>query len=241
MISLYPSIDEIKKHSPLVDEQSIYARLWARSLSYYVSWILIRLGLSANMVTYFSILFGLLGCLLMCYSSSNYSLIASILFNVWVLLDCVDGTIARCQKSTSYGGEFTDAVGGYIMCAFFYVSLGYHVDNQNYYNIEESLFGIDYLLLGSIVSICIILSKLIFQKYFNVKSIVAKKDVSSGKNNNLFLKFDLNIGISGLFLPLVVVASVANKLHYVILFYCIYSISSCVFITVWFLYKAKKI
>ena len=94
---------------------SFWVRLWVRKFSYLVTWVCLKLHLSANTVSVLSAIDALAGCVLLCINNWVCMLIGVILINFWIVLDCVDGNIARILKKESRSGEFFDAVSGYVV------------------------------------------------------------------------------------------------------------------------------
>ena len=84
----------VKKNS----NSSWWVKLWVRKVSFFFTFIFINLGFSPNAVSVFSIFITLLACI--CYMLPNMGCVitAVVLVNFWLVLDCVDGNIARCRK-----------------------------------------------------------------------------------------------------------------------------------------------
>ena len=105
-----------------------------RKLSFYITWLFIKMGISADGATYLSISVGLLGCVLLAIGHYPTLVGGAILINIWYLLDCVNGNIARYQRVVSDYGEFVDDTSGYLMYALVFTGLGIgiyrHTDNS---------------------------------------------------------------------------------------------------------------
>ena len=113
------SIPEWKfKKDPLI------AQWFYRPLSFYISAFCANRGISANAVSYFSMLFAIGACV--CYFVDNHivHICGAIIVNLWLLLDCVDGNIARSVKKQPFG-EFADAGSSLLLISFIYISIGY--------------------------------------------------------------------------------------------------------------------
>ena len=88
--------------------------LWVlRPISYYVAWLFIKLGISANQTTIIGGVIGIAGCVLLAFGSYPMIIIGVSLFALYSLSDCVDGAIARVTKTTSNYGHFLDMIIGY--------------------------------------------------------------------------------------------------------------------------------
>ena len=79
-----------------------------RRISFYPTWLFLRLGLSANQVTAMSFLTGLGGCAMIALGGFFTTLLGIALLQIWVLLDFVDGNVARCRGKCAPLGGFID-------------------------------------------------------------------------------------------------------------------------------------
>jgi phosphatidylglycerophosphate synthase len=92
-------------------------------------------------------------------------IVGVVLINLWIVLDCCDGNIARVTKKSSYMGEFIDAVSGYVICAFNFLAIGLAA-----YNRSTLLFGeknVWLVVIGAVACISNLFARLIYQKYTN--------------------------------------------------------------------------
>ena len=97
----------------------------ARQLGYYLSLILIRTPLSANQVTFISMLVGLTGCAFFMKGELIWNVYGSLLLVLSYSLDYCDGVIARLKDQCSpYGAAFDDFVDWLVDTAIF-AGLGY--------------------------------------------------------------------------------------------------------------------
>lgn len=112
-----------KKKDPLI------AQFFYRPLSFYISSFCANRGISANTVSYFSMLVAIAACA--CYFFNNHwiHILGAVTVNLWLLLDCVDGNIARSVKAQPFG-EFADAGSSYLLISFIYISMGYALYNE---------------------------------------------------------------------------------------------------------------
>jgi len=77
-------------------------------ISKYISPIFIKYNFSANSVTIISGLFGMAGSLIIILNSIESNILSFLFLNIFVVLDLVDGDIARHTKTTSYFGRWLD-------------------------------------------------------------------------------------------------------------------------------------
>lgn len=97
----------------------------ARQIGYYLSLLLIRLPISANQVTFISMLIGLGGCALFLKGEVLWNIYGALLLVLSYALDYCDGVIARLKNQCSpYGAAFDDFVDWLVDTAIF-AGLGY--------------------------------------------------------------------------------------------------------------------
>lgn len=97
----------------------------ARQIGYYLSLVLIRLPVSANQVTFVSMLVGLTGCWFFTYGEVTWNIYGALLLVASYALDYCDGVIARLKNQSSpFGAAFDDFVDWLVDTAIF-AGLGY--------------------------------------------------------------------------------------------------------------------
>lgn len=87
------------------------AGLYLRRLSPFVTWGLVRLGLSANSVTWLMVATGVLAGAALLVEGVGGALLAVLLGQLQMLWDCCDGEVARWNRTQSAVGVFLDRVG----------------------------------------------------------------------------------------------------------------------------------
>lgn len=233
----------IKKNS----NSSWWVKLWVRKTSFLFTYIFINLGFTSNMVSLLSIIITLLACISFGISSKLGIYIGVFFINFWLILDCVDGNIARCKKNKTVYGEFIDDMSGYFTTAFIYFSISI----VSYYNgglvVEKNCIAI--LILGAISSISDILARLIHKDYvcFGYEGNVLKKE-KVGTNleqnkkslNYIRSRIGKEIGISGLFMPLVIFSVFYNFYDIITIFYFCFNIFALISTVILLYYKANK-
>lgn len=112
-------------------------RLFQRGPSVYLTWILLHTPITPNTVTLVSILSGLGGAYLLLCPTWKFKLIALFLFYLNLLLDRVDGEIARYKKQFSLKGIYLDELNHYIIPPLFFLSLAWGLKDTTMYS--ESL------------------------------------------------------------------------------------------------------
>lgn len=120
---------------------SYFAFFIGRPLSYIFTIPFLYTNISPNTVTFFSILFAIIGFI--CISISNslmYRLIGFLFFFLWNMGDGVDGNIARYKGLKSSNGDLLDTLGGYVSLSLILLAMGnasYNDTKGNIYFIKE--------------------------------------------------------------------------------------------------------
>lgn len=95
-----------------------------RRFSWPVAWAAINLGVSATTITFISAAFVWAGAFLIALGNPLWQLIGALMFQLWIIFDCADGTIARATGTGSKRGEYADAFGGYSVSLMLYSAMG---------------------------------------------------------------------------------------------------------------------
>jgi phosphatidylglycerophosphate synthase len=127
-------------------------RLYMRRLSLHVTRLLVATPLSANAVTFLMIPVGLLAGLVLSLPGIAAAVGAAMLAQLWLLLDCCDGEVARWRKTFSPKGPYLDALGHYAIEAALPIGLGIRADGG-----WGSIGG--WTALGLTVSVLVLLLK----------------------------------------------------------------------------------
>ncbi|WP_121433707.1 CDP-alcohol phosphatidyltransferase family protein [Actinomadura pelletieri] len=109
------------------NEEHWAGRLYMRDLSPYVAWAALRLGLSPNQLTYLMMLSGVVAGAVVSLPASPLwtALGGAVLVQIYLLLDCVDGEVARYLRRTSVAGVFLDRIGHYLSEVSLLIGLGF--------------------------------------------------------------------------------------------------------------------
>jgi len=134
------------------------AHLYLRDLSPYVTWVLLKTPISANGVTGLMILTGWATAAALLIPGIWGPLLALILGQLQMLIDCCDGEVARWRKTKSPAGHFLDAVGHYTTEALIPIALGLRAAG-----FADNSRPIDWMwvALGAFLAIVIILNKVL--------------------------------------------------------------------------------
>lgn len=252
MYSLKQIIKSMPKNKKSVS--SFWVKIFARPLSYLFTFLFVNIGLSPNAISIISAIVVSGGCVLLSINNQICILLGVILINLWIVLDCCDGNAARVMGKSSYMGEFIDAVSGYVICAFSLLAVGVAA-----YHKSTLVFGsncIWLIVIGAIGSISDIFSRLIYQKYTNSIFVTECKlnGSTSYKPENysfynpkerhglLFFRLvvDRQLGISGLFMPLLILCYFFNFYDLLVISYSLYHFLSLIFVFVLYIVKSIK-
>lgn len=122
-----PSVAELR---PIVQGSKVRAdQRWTyrlfRSVSIYITWLLLHTSATANQVTVASLVVAATGLVLVVFSSPWIALIGYLLLLTYHLLDRVDGEIARFRQTFSLRGIYLDNAGHYLTGAGVFIATAY--------------------------------------------------------------------------------------------------------------------
>lgn len=101
---------EMNSKGKMVWRDHWFNTLFTRWFSIYITWLFVRLNITANAVTFLMIIFGLAGVPLLIPHILWLNIIGAIVLMFAVVLDCVDGEVARWNKKSSLRGYYLDLV-----------------------------------------------------------------------------------------------------------------------------------
>ncbi len=143
---------------PRANAEHWVAHLYLLDLSPYVTWVLLKTPISANGVTGLMILTGWATAAALLIPGIWGPVLALILGQLQMLIDCCDGEVARWRKTKSPAGHFLDAVGHYTTEALIPLALGLRAAG-----FADNSRPIDWMwvALGAFLAIVIILNKVL--------------------------------------------------------------------------------
>lgn len=95
-----------------------------REISLHIDPYLVNTRISPNQLTYLMTVFGVLACPALLVPGIPGAVLGVVAVQLYLLLDCVDGEIARWRKQFSLGGVYLDRVGAYLTDAAVLVGFG---------------------------------------------------------------------------------------------------------------------
>jgi hypothetical protein len=119
-----PPVSQLKQICrPHNRKQDWFIRLVARPISIYITKILLYTPVSANLVTLMMLIFGILAGI--SFTLDNYwaSLAGGLILILNIILDCVDGEIARFRNTSSLQGAYLDRLIHIIVSPFIFIGI----------------------------------------------------------------------------------------------------------------------
>ncbi len=134
------------------NEEHWAGRFYMRRLSPYGTWVFARLGWSPNAVTWLMIGTGVTAAVVLAVPGFASAVAAALLIQLYLLLDCSDGELARWSSRTSVMGIYLDRVGHYLAEAALLAGIG--VRAQGHFALAGG-----YVSAGLAAAVCAILIK----------------------------------------------------------------------------------
>lgn len=110
-----------------VGDEHWTGHLYMRRISPFFSWLAVRARVSANAVTMTMIVIGLGGVASAAFPGVATAILAVGLIQIYLLLDCVDGEVARFTHEASARGVYLDRLGHYVVEGGLIAALGVRV------------------------------------------------------------------------------------------------------------------
>ncbi|MEU7741758.1 CDP-alcohol phosphatidyltransferase family protein [Nonomuraea sp. NPDC049158] len=99
--------------------------LYMRRLSIYVTWLTAKTSITPNQLTWVMTVAGIVAGVVLALPGLWAAVGAALLVQVYLLLDCSDGELARWTGRTSLVGVYLDRVGAYFTEAALLIGLGW--------------------------------------------------------------------------------------------------------------------
>lgn len=205
----------------------ILSRLFYRPLSYWISAPIASVGISANTVSFFSLIISLGACILF---SLGLPVFGALLTNIWLLLDCVDGNIARSIKKQKYG-EFADALSSYVCMGLLFSCVGYCIYVTGGAVVNSGAGWI--VLFGAVASACDSLMRLTYQKYqvvgyrLGVDNHIDENPENEKGISAVRIKVDGYMSLGGILPAALLLASIAHALDLLLFIWAAYYVLTC--------------
>lgn len=224
----------------------VLSRIFYRPVSFYLASLATKMKLTANTVSYYSAVIGIIACLLFLIDHIAFKITGALLINLWLILDCTDGNIARSVKRQPYG-EFADGISSYILVGLMCTTIGFSVYQTGGVIVAASSPWI--ILLGALASSADTMMRLIYQKYKNTsrdmmdKGIIPyEKDERTDTSNvtSLRVRFEAELGIGGILPVACLLTAIFQALDLFVLYCFAYYGLSCIASTLLLIRRARK-
>ena len=124
--------------------EPVYARLFLRKLSFFITPVIAMLPVTPNMITVLSILTGITGAIFLMLPGVRNYFIGFLLIFAWYFLDVLDGDLARFKQKQSLKGGYIDVLGHYIVnpliFSSFSIYLALMLNNINFFGLGFASF-----------------------------------------------------------------------------------------------------
>lgn len=156
------TIEKIK-HKTAKKKKVDWYQTKLRNISPYFTWMFLKADISANWVTIMSVLFVALGAVLFLFENPAYWMLAWLIMQLYPILDCVDGEIARFKRGFKYTklgmslDEFMHPVVNGIVLVF--ATFGLYSIYQNFYIFVFGFVALFFMFLNRLVNISILAEK----------------------------------------------------------------------------------
>ena len=223
----------------------ILSKIFYRPISFFTASLCAKMGIMANTVSYVSILVAVIACALFVIPSNHCAHIAgAILINVWLIMDCTDGNLARGMKKQPFG-EFADGTSSYVLVGLMCIAMSMAAFFSGGIVFAKGSPWI--ILLGAIASISDTLMRLIYQKFTNVKRdmedkniIPIEKDEHKDVSNvgSIKSRIENELGVGGILPVVILLATIFNFLDVVVIYCFFYYGGSCLISSIIFIRRA---
>lgn len=210
----------------------ILTRFFYRPVSFYVSSVCANHNVSANTVSFMSTFAAIFTCI--CFIIPDYILhiVGAILCNVWLLMDCIDGNLARGVKKQPFGA-FADSMSSYLLVGLLCTSLGIASFYDGGILISPNTPWI--IVIGAFASSSDSLMRLIYQKYINTEKELEERGILQSEKDihkdikqvrSFIVRVDEECGIGGILPSLILLATIFGFLDVVVIYcFCFYGLA----------------
>ena len=224
--------------------ETIWEHYFARKIAFLLLPIFLKLRVSANQVSILAVITGIVAAILIIMGDFWIILLGAILMQVWLILDKIDGFVARYRKMESLFGKFLEEFSGSLIAALFFSSIGVAASKFPGF-LPFSLSPYLFIILGILTSFFVIFRHLIFRHFeavfFKEKEIKSESLFTSGALSNFYkiaIKFS---GIYNLAQPLLLLAIIFNFLGlYTLIYFLIQGVAMLANVS-FLIYRTSKI
>lgn len=219
-----------------------FIRLFYRPISYHFASFFANVGFQANDVTMISIGAVIISLVLFAIPIKSYLLgiWGAIFLDFWMLLDCVDGNMARCIKKQPFG-DFLDAFGSYLLTAWIglCIAINVYINGGELIVPHQSII----LIIGGVAGISDLLMRVTHQKFLNnSRDYIVSEEVDKEyvKSQSLIERIKLEFGIGGIIPPAIIICAFAHALDLIVIYLTIYNVLASLVMISYYIIKALK-
>lgn len=218
------------------DRDTLLAYYFMRPVSVYPAWLFLQLGMSANQVTAFAFVMGLVACVLLGFGWYWAIIVGAVLVNVRSVLDYSDGTVARATDNCTDYGRFLDRILDEIIGVLTPIAIGIGLYLYPDARLSFLLFGLEipvitFLIMGLVYSVLSTFSSVVSDEIALVFCIIPSQFYRPqvGKEWSLWgILYKSGINVQPLSTVLMFFFAVANALSVFLAFYTLVTLCEIV-------------
>ncbi len=228
-----------------------------RPISFYLTYLVIRITDSPSCVAWVGFFIGLLGCLSFLFIPHLTIWLGIILLIIFAILDAVDGNIARVSKNVTYYGKFLDGILGVVIegSFCFWLGLGLYLNPIDLHGLGSLGSGDEgklLVFLSGVIIMCGRLYSAIFQgSYYanlirkNQNNVISEGSITDAFKSSTYRKYRwylLFINLNAFNLQLIILALCAalKIVDLFLFFFAIYYLFRLLATMVFYIYRAQK-
>lgn len=228
------------------NKETIWEHYFARKIAFLITPVFLKTKISANQVSILAIITGIAAAILIILGDFWQVFLGAILMQLWLILDKVDGIIARYRKMVTLFGKFLDELDGAVIAALFFSSIGVAASKfPGFLPFFLQLPPYLYIILGISTSFFVIFRHLIFRHFEAVflkeKEIKSESLLNSGKLGIFYKTAIKFLGVYSLAQPLFILSIIFNFLGLYTLVYFLLQGAAMLANLSFLVYRASKI
>lgn len=156
-----------------------------RKISIYFTWLLLHTPITANGVTILLLMSGILGAVFLAIGRYWYAIGGVLLLQLHLILDCVDGEVARYRQTSSWFGIYFDNTAHGIILGLMFAGIGWGV----YYQYNPSNVVLALSFSAALFSVLCLHNPMI-ELWARVKHLGSGSDVTHPEMRKILAKVD---------------------------------------------------
>lgn len=118
-------LEDYKSNLKLIEVEELFDLVFYRPLAFLFVKTILKTNITPNQITIGSVLFGVMGSIVIGLNFSEFFWVAGILVMTYNVLDCSDGQLARIKKNGTELGRIIDGLGDYVVSVAAYLAIGF--------------------------------------------------------------------------------------------------------------------